>query len=348
MTRQRYQSQTAVGGAMTSGQFVAEYPMLRPSWWGLNGHVQTLATWLAKGPVSTKQPERYVVPLADGDRLVIHDDHAKSWITGDRIAILLHGLCGCHDSPYVRRIAMRLRRHGIRTVRVDMRGFGTSELISRGHMHAGCSRDLIDVIEFVHQLSPISKISLIGFSLGANIVLKTLCDWADLHPNYVDTAIAVAPPIDLEYCSMHLRAFGNRMYEYYFTSRLTKLLTHRRQRVMNLVDNGLNPLPDRLVHLDDQFTAPVSGFSGARDYYRQCSTHDRLKQIYLSTIIVAAEDDPVVPREIFEPSAFSSEIEFVCLRHGGHLGFLGHHHRDPDWHWLDWRICKWLSKLDER
>jgi len=333
---------------MTSHQFVAEYPILRPGWWGLNGHVQTLASYFLRGPKTTKRPHSYLVPLADGDRLVIHDDQAHSWITGDRIAILVHGLCGCHQSPYVRRIALRLRRHGIRTIRVDMRGFGASELISRGHMHAGSSHDLVDVIRFANRLSPLSKISLIGFSLGGNIVLKTLCDWADRHPDYVDSAIAVAPPIDLEYCSVNLRAFGNRIYEYYFIHRLCRALARRRQRVLNLVDNGVNPLPDRLVHFDDQFTAPVNGFSGARDYYARCSTRDRLKDVYLSTIIVAAEDDPVVPREIFDPSTFSGEIDFVCLRHGGHLGFLGNQYRDPDWHWLDWRICNWLSKLDEK
>ena len=331
-----------------SRQLVAEYPLLRPSWWGLNGHVQTLASLFVSGPESGKRPDSYVVPLSDGDRLVIHDDAASSWITGDRIAILIHGLCGSHDSPYMRRIAMRLRRHGIRTIRVDMRGFGASELISRGHLHAGCSSDVLDVIAYVHRLSPLSRISLVGFSLGANIVLKTLCDWADRHPIHVDSAIAVSPPTDLQFCSVNLREFGNRFYEYYFVSRLRQTLARRRQMVLNLKDNGLNPLPDRLVHFDDQFTAPVNGFRGARDYYAKCSTIDRLKQIYISTIIVACEDDPVVPREIFDPGTFSTEIEFVCLKHGGHLGFLGHHHRDPDWHWLDWRICKWLTKLDER
>ena len=166
----------------TYGQFVADYPRLRPAWWGLNGHVQTLASFFAAGPVSNRIPTRHIVPLSDGDRLVIHDDHAKSWITGDRIAILVHGLCGSHDSPHVRRIAMRLRRHGVRTIRIDMRGFGDSELISRGHLNAGCSQDLVDVIEFARRLSPLSKFSLIGFSLGANIVLKTLCDWGRPSP----------------------------------------------------------------------------------------------------------------------------------------------------------------------
>ena len=145
-----------------------------------------------------------------------------------------------------------------------------------------------------------------------------------------------------------MRHFGNRFYEHYFASRLCNLLARRRQRVLNLEDNHLNPLPNRLIHFDDQFTAPVNGFRGVRDYYAHCSTHERLKEIYLSTIIVAAEDDPVVPCEIFDNVPCSGEIEFVRIRHGGHLGFFGNRSRDPDWYWLDWRICNWLSKLDQR
>ena len=328
--------------------FVAEYPNLKPNLWARNCHVQTLAAFVLGRRQSLRIPSRRIVSLADEDRLVVHDDAARNWITGDRIAILIHGLCGCHNSSYVRRAAIRLRQHGIRTIRIDMRGFGDSALISTGHLHAGCSDDLKDVVEYVHQFSPLSKISLVGFSLGANIVLRTLAQWSTEHPKYVDSAIAISPPIDLARCSANLRARGNRMYEYYFVKRLKNSLAWRRQRVANLVDNGLNPLPDRLVHFDDQFTAPVNGFSGAREYYGSCSPIGQLKQVQIPTIIVAAQDDPVIPFEMFDPSVFSSQIEFVSTRNGGHLGFLGQPQRDPDRHWLDWRICHWLSGMDAK
>ena len=238
-----------------SKQLVADYPILRPNLLTQNPHIQTVAAHFMRDPVSSKVPQQHVVPLADGDRLIIHDDEAKSWITGDRISILVPGLCGSHNSSYVRRIAIRLRQHGIRTVRVDLRGFGASEFISRGHMHAGCSNDVRDIVDFLHQRHPLSKISLVGFSLGANIVLKTAADWGERHPEHVDSAIAVSPPLDLARCSSHLRSFGNRLYEYYFMSRLIRSIARRRKNVLGLIDNGLNPLPDRMVHFDDQFTA---------------------------------------------------------------------------------------------
>ncbi len=329
-----------------SKRLVNEYPGLTPSFWKKNRHVQTLAAVLLKPRAAGQLPSSSLVPLSDGDRIAIHDDVPDSWLTGNRIAILLHGLCGSHQSNYVQRIAGRLRQRGVRTVRIDMRGFGDSKLISTGHLYAGCSHDLEDVIDYVHQRQPHSKISLIGFSLGGNIVLRTLTDWNDQPHANVDSAIAISPPIDLTYCSANLRSHGNRFYEYYFARQLIKRLIYRRRRVLNLMDNGLNPLPDRLVHFDDQFTAPVNGYSGAREYYRECSTFDRLKRIHVPAVVVAAEDDPVVPFEMFDAGLFSSQIEFVSTRRGGHIGFLGNRRIDPDHYWLDWRICRWIGSLD--
>jgi len=116
--------------------------------------MQTIAPFFVKGSKSNYTAVKHAVDLFDGDRLVIHDDQPKKWITGDRIAILLHGLVGSHASPCVVRLSDKLRRHGVRTIRVDLRGHGDSKLISRSHIHGGCSQDLESVVDFVHHLSP--------------------------------------------------------------------------------------------------------------------------------------------------------------------------------------------------
>jgi predicted alpha/beta-fold hydrolase len=324
----------------------ADYPPFRPLSLMRSAHLQTVGAYLLRGHQSEYKAAKHVVPLEDGDRLVIHDDKPASWITGDRIAILFHGLCGCHLSPYMVRAADKLRRQGVRTFRIDMRGFGDSTLISKSHLHGGRHQDVISIVDFVHRLSPISKISLVGYSIGGNIILKTLGIWGDQSHQYVDSAIAVSPPVDLVYCSWNLRQRGNRFYESYFVSRLKSQLTKRRRLVKDLVDNQVTPLPTRLVHWDDQFTAPCWGYRGAREYYQDASSGPVLDRVRVPTIILSAQDDPVVPFDMFDNFSRSDQIELISPKQGGHLGFIGQGLRDPDRYWMDWRICQWVTSLD--
>ena len=80
------------------------------------------------------------------------------------------------------------------------------------------------VIKAVQQLSPTSKITLLGFSLGGNLVLRLAGEWGKLAPSSVDSVIAVAPPVDLLYSSANLRQWGNRGYDRYFVQKLIKQL----------------------------------------------------------------------------------------------------------------------------
>lgn len=326
---------------------VADYPQFRPSRLIKSAHLQTVGAFIFGGKKLPYKAVKHVVQLHDDDRLVVHDDKPDSWITGDRIAILIHGLCGSHLSPCVARAADKLNRRGVRTIRVDLRGFGDSTLISKSHSHGGNYQDAISVIDFVHRLSPLSKLSLVGFSLGGNIVLKTLGVWGEHPHEQVDSAIAIAPPVDLIHCAWNLRQHGNRLYESYFIRRLHEQLSARRRRVKGLVDNEMSPLPTRLIHWDDQFTAPCWGYRGALEYYEDASSATQLTRVNVPTIILAAQDDPVVPFEMYLDCEMSKSIALISTKKGGHLGFYSRGDRDPDRFWLDWRICQWVTSLDD-
>jgi len=145
----------------------------------------------------------------------------------------------------------------------------------------------------------------------------------------------------------NLTRFGNRMYERYFMRRLGEQLSLRRRKVRGLVDNGLSPLPDKMVHFDDEFTAPIWGYSGAREYYEKCSSIRIVKDITVPTIVLTSKDDPVIPVDMIRECERSSHVEVIETRAGGHLGFVSRGRRDPDRFWMDWRISQWIASIDE-
>lgn len=332
------------------------FPKFQPSRLLALPHVQTLGAFLFPGiqkhgnvgvAESCSSKLQRTVELHDGDHLVIHDDCPQGWQTGDRIVILLHGFCGDHRSPYVVRLANKLNQNKIRSIRVDFRGFGLSTYVSRSHLYAGCSHDVADVVSDVHEMHPSSNISLVGFSIGGNILLKLLGEWGNDFPQFIESAVAVSPPIDLVYASWNIRNRGNQIYEAYFVKRLRESMTTRRRCVPNLLDTGVNPLPRRLQHWDEQLTAPIWGFRNAQDYYQQCSAGPLLKNVRVPTKILWSEDDPMVPFDSIERFTVSNQIELMETKRGGHLGFLNQRKTaDPDRYWMDWRILEWILEHD--
>ena len=118
--------------------------------------------------------------------------------------LLLHGLCGCHHSPYMRRLAWKLLRHGLRAVRMNLRGCGSGRGLARYPYHSGRSADVLAGLDSLYQEAPASPVTLVGFSLGGNIVLKLAGELSVRVPENLQRVIAVCPPADLVACSRAL------------------------------------------------------------------------------------------------------------------------------------------------
>ena len=126
-------------------------PPFQPPWWLRGAHAQTLAAayWPARLPEHRAVARQ--VELDDGDIVVVHDDCPDGWPCDGRVALLVHGLGGCHRSPLLVRLATKLNARGVRVFRWDMRGCGAGVGLAGRPYHAGCSDDLRRVIESVLQ-----------------------------------------------------------------------------------------------------------------------------------------------------------------------------------------------------
>lgn len=322
----------------------------RPPWMFRNGHVQTLAGMYVYSPLAGRNTISSCISttgeilLEDGDRLAYHDDLPTGWKPGDRVALLLHGLSGSHASPDMTRIAALLQKKNVRTVRLDWRGCGAGVALARYSYHSGRSKDLLAAIAEIRIRCPGSPITLIGFSLGGNVALKLLGEPEDSAASLagVDRAIVVCPPIDLSATVKSLRKGLTKLYDRYFCKACIRDVRHRQQvRPDTVVPDGWYArLPRTLHEFDETFTAPVSGFSSAADYYSKSSSNQFLAAIKIPTLVIAAQDDPIVPFQQFEAADYSSSTKVLTPRHGGHMGFctargLG---------WLDQHVVEWTIR----
>jgi predicted alpha/beta-fold hydrolase len=284
------------------------------------------------------------MPLPDGDQLVIHDDQPANWQPTDPVTMLVHGVSGCHGSFYMIRTAAKLSGRGIRTFRLDMRGCGAGWKLAKHSMHAGRGEDIGAAILFLARLCPQAPLVAIGFSLGGAILLRALSQCGGELQARLAGAMAIAPPIDLMSCSLRMRAKENRVYDRTMARWLYRYVRQRRQANPAIAACDQGPRPRSIYDVDSRFTAPLANFSSAEDYYLRSSVAPHLAKITVPTLILAAQDDPLIPFAMFEQAQFSPTTTLFATERGGHVGFFGKRDVDPDRWWLDWRIVDWVRQ----
>jgi predicted alpha/beta-fold hydrolase len=320
-------------------------PHFQPARFLKSGHRQTLYGSLVPARQRLRGTVLHHIQLSDNDVLVVHDNCPDSWRDGGSVVILLHGLTGSHHSGYMVRCAAKLNKRGVRTFRVDHRGCGAGVSLATQPYHAGKIDDLQAVVETVERLCPGSPVSLVGFSLSGNLVLRYLGNVPDSLPQCLHRAVAVCPPVDLQRCTEYLQesAVGKR-YDRYFTRRLVAEVSSGPMWRTDLPLATSPTGPQRLQEFDDLFTAPAWGFNSALHYYAEASSISHLGQIQIQTMILAAEDDPVVDAEPLRNLPVPNNVKVCLTKHGGHLGFVGRQSGDPDRRWMDWRVVEWLTR----
>jgi uncharacterized protein len=305
-----------------------------------NAHVQTVLGNLLPAPRFRYPTRERFVRLADGDGLVLHDTMPQDWRPGGRIALLVHGLGGSHRSGYMRRVAKTLLPHGFRVVRMDLRGCGRGLPLARRPYHGGCSDDVRAAVAAIRSWDAASGVTLIGFSLGGNIVLKLAGEATERSVDGLERVAALAPPADFERCAALLALPRNRLYEQYF---VRGLLQQVGQRQRFFPEEAAIRFPRRMTmrRFDDLYTSPRCGFDDATHYYRTAACLPLLEKITVPTFILTARDDPFIAADPLECLATPPNMEVLILDRGGHLGFLGRSGAGG-FRWAEQRIAEWV------
>ena len=324
-----------------------EPPQFRSHWLIRGGHLQTIFS-VGQSESPPENTLQHVVELPDSDAIVLHEDKPVDWNPGDPSLLLLHGLSGCHGAPYMIRLANRFMAAGWRTFRMDMRGCGAAWARAKQLGHAGRSDDVMIAMQQIANWTQDGPMHAIGVSLGANQLLRAvgrIGQGLDERPDWFgrfERLAAIVPPLDLQACSDNMQRWSRRLYNFYFIRQLlarTPKLVGQREDCQRFL-SGCRPRT--LRELDDQMTAPLSGFSDAAEYYEFASSKNVLAANPIETLIIAAKDDPIVPVDCFTKVADSlpPTTKLLVTNGGGHNGFIGPSKEC----WIDKCMTQWFIR----
>lgn len=317
--------------------------VFRPHRWLLGGHAQTVAGNCLPGRFYPSSAVLHRVEFPDGDVVALHDDCPPGWKDTDRVAFLVHGLAGTSQSPYMRRVAGKLTNRGVRVFRMDLRGCGAGSGLARMPYHPGRSQDGLWALRYAADLCPRSPFTFVGFSLGANLGLKMLGELRTQLPSNLKRAIAINPPLELEQSVYALERFFTQIYNARFVKCLLRQVELSPKLIRRTALLRFGKRLRKIREFDDYYTRAVWGFSSVSEFYADGSAAAWLDQIRVPTLILASEDDPIVPHAIFQTTPRSPHVHLHVTKVGGHLGFIGRRGLDADRRWMEWRIVDWVT-----
>jgi len=312
--------------------------------WGISGGIfQTIAGSQLRGMELPCPPRiSHELHLDEQGRAVLYEIEAKDQTKP--IIVLAHGMGGCSESSYMKRISTKLWMRGYGVFLINHRGSGPGMGLSSRLWNGGASDDLAKMIDFVIQRNPGKFLVPIGFSLSGNILLKYLGE-GQIIPSKILGALAVNPPVDLRISSAIIsRKWSCAVFNQYYM----KLIRNQAIAITKQFPDALSPLKNlkTIWDFDVSYTAPSGGFKDVDDYYDSCSSMHYLKGIEISTSILCAEDDPFVPCKIFDQVEMSERVTLHKPKKGGHMGYIARHvtpHGDR--RWMDYAILEWIREL---
>ncbi len=301
-----------------------------PAWWAWNTHVHTVvASQLTR--VEKPDCKRIEISTPDNDFLEIDVCRVDS---EKPVVALFHGLEGSTDRHYIANLMGKLKQAGFSSVALNFRGCGSRMNERRRFYHSGETQDYRTFFEWISGNFLDKQIYAVGYSLGANALVKYLGE--EGSESLVKRAVAISPPYDLKEGSLRMQQGFNRLYEIRFLKTLVEKLELKREKFPDMPRFHGNTIYD----FDDQVTAALHGFSGADDYYFKCSSRHFYGEVRTDLLVVHSKEDTLCPIEFAPVSVMKKNphIQTCFTDEGGHVGFLS---SDPGW--LYRVILQWLN-----
>ena len=278
-----------------------------------------------------------LVDCGDGVRLA--GQHAQQPCGSGELILLLHGWEGSAESLYVLSAGQYLWEQGYDVFRLNLRDHGATHHLNPELFHSCRIAEVVGAVRAVQTACPGQPLSLVGYSLGGNFVLRVAAR-APAAGIRLRRVIAVCPVLDPAHTLASLE-HGPWIYRHYF------VLKWRRSLVLKLrAWPGRYDLDELLRHrnltaMTAHLVQRYTDFPDLGAYLRGYAiTGEALAALAVPAHILSALDDPIIPAHDLARLAPSRALSVVTTRRGGHCGFLDRFSGES---WSDRRVYALLK-----
>lgn len=319
-----------------------------------NGHAQTLAAfaWPRRRRFRSVDDEKRLFQVADDAQVLAH----CRWQANPRehlTVVIWHGIEGSSESTYMLSTAHKAFQAGLNVIRMNLRSCGGTDHLTPTIYHGGLSADLRVVVDELIKSDEVSRLVVVGFSLGGNQVLKLAGEYGEDAPAEVIGVAAVSPSVDLSASADLIMKRSNWLYHRDFVRRLKNRVRTKHKLYPDLYDVGGLDAVRTIKEFDDCYTSRAHGFADADDYYQRASSLRVIDKIRVPSLIIHAEDDPFIPFAPLRDPAVTNNpyILLIDPKQGGHVAFVqAERNGDPDRFWAENRVvefCKLADKMPD-
>jgi hypothetical protein len=260
--------------------------------------------------------------------------------------VLIHGLEGSGESLYMLGCAEKALAAGFNVVRLNQRNCGGTEHLTPTLYNSGLSGDYRAVVLELAARDALPEIFVAGFSMGGNLALKMAGEFGAVPPAALHGVVGVCPSLDLAACADACDSPRNWLYRQHFVRNLKKRFRMKQRLFPHEYElNGSLDAVRTIREFDDVVTAPNCGYGTAVNYYHRASALRVIADIHVPTLILTAQDDPLIPFVSFRDPALGGNpnITLVAPTRGGHCAFVSRHAGNERF-WAEARIVEFCSQ----
>lgn len=311
---------------------IYQVPRLHTPNWTFNGHIHTICSSLF-GKTRKPPHKRIEIDTPDNDFLELD---VIRFNNTNPVVVLFHGLEGSTSRYYMTELMNALYTFKYSVIAVNFRSCGSRLNRQKRFYHSGETKDPLTVFRWAQKQFPGRKLFAAGFSLGSNVLLKSLGELGFGHP--VDAAVGISTPYDLKEGSHALSHGFNQVYDKLFVFTLAQKARAKRKKYPDIPKfEGTT-----LYEFDNQITSKIHGFKDAEDYYKQCSSRHFIQDIKKPTLLIHSRQDPLCPYHSIPLHKIENNnyTDIIVTNEGGHVGFWS-----KPYGWLNRSIVNFFNRL---